>query len=169
MSIKVNISKAYDQEVKQDYLEHTLLVMGFPPHFTHLIMQCVGSASFSVLVNRAPKGPIIPSRGLRQGDSLSSYLFLLCIEGLVSLLKQAKFEGGMKRIRVCKDTPLINYLLFTNNSLVFCTTERSSFVHLLNILSRYSKASYQCVNVEKTMMVFSYNVQWQTREEISAL
>ena len=51
-------------------------------------MRCVCTITYSVPINGKPRGHIIPSRGLRQGDPLSSYLFLLCAEGLSSLLRQ---------------------------------------------------------------------------------
>lgn len=100
MSIKLDMSKAYDY-VEWDYLEHTLGVMGFPTQFISLIMWCVNTASFSILINGVPKGPIVPSRDLRQGDPLSPYLFLIFIEGLVSLLKSADVAGSHKPPSYC--------------------------------------------------------------------
>lgn len=125
MSIKLDMNKA-DDHSHCDYLEHTLVVMGFPPHFTYLIMQCVGSTSFSIFVNRVFKGPIIPSMRLRQGDPLSPYFFVLCTEGLVSLLRQADLEGNLRGIWVCRGALPINHLLFVNDSLIFYKVERNS-------------------------------------------
>lgn len=55
MSIKLDMSKAYDR-MKWDYLEQILVAMGFPPQFAQLILKCVSSTSFSVLVNKTPQG-----------------------------------------------------------------------------------------------------------------
>lgn len=118
MSLKLDMSKAYDR-LEWDYLECTLTALGFPNRFTKLVMQCVKTATFSILVNGSPKGPIIPSRRLCKGESLSPYLFLLCMEGLVSLLKEAAHNGCLAGIRVCRGAPSANHLLFTNNSLIF--------------------------------------------------
>ena len=57
------------------------------------MMCCVSTSSFSIKINGKAYGNIIPSRGLRQGDSLSPYLFLLCAKGFTSLLAKAEMEN----------------------------------------------------------------------------
>ena len=66
--------------------------MGFSDTWVALIMECIISVSYSILVNGEPKGVIVPSRGLRQGDPLSPYLFLFCAEGLNALLRNVADE-----------------------------------------------------------------------------
>ncbi len=66
--------------------------MGFAERWIRLIMRCVSSMTYLVLVNGVPYGNISHSRGHRQGDPLSSYLFLVVVEGLSSLLVRAEQE-----------------------------------------------------------------------------
>lgn len=67
--------------------------LGFAKRWIHLIMQCVTSVTYAIKINGVPNGNIIPSRGIRQGDPLSPYLFLLCVEGLSALIK-ARVNNG---------------------------------------------------------------------------
>ena len=73
-------------------------------------MRCVCTITYSVRINEQPKGHIIPSRGLHQGDPLSPYLFLLCAEGLSSLLEQQVERGSIKGVAICRGAPRISHL-----------------------------------------------------------
>ena len=88
------------------------------------MMICVTSVSYSVLLNGEPKGRIIPSKGPRQGDPISPYLFLLYAEGLTAMLKKEESNGYIKGVAVCRGAPRISHLLFADDSIVFC---RASF------------------------------------------
>jgi hypothetical protein len=85
MAVKLNMSKAYDR-VEWVFLERAIRRMGFDDKWVDLVMKCVTSVSFSVIVNGTPVGLFKPSRGIRQGDPLSLYLFLICVKVLSAKL-----------------------------------------------------------------------------------
>ena len=95
MTLKLDMSKVYDR-VEWGYLEFVMRKMGFCEQWIGLIMVCVKTVTYSILVNGELKGLINPSRGLRQGDPLSPFLFLLCTKGLHGLIKNAASKGDIK-------------------------------------------------------------------------
>ena len=66
-----------------------MLKMGFHTHWVEIMMKCVWSVTYTIKINAKPRGNITPTRGLCQGDPLSLYLFLLCVEGLSALLHRS--------------------------------------------------------------------------------
>lgn len=122
---------------------------------------------FLYLINGS-QGHIVSSRGLRQGDHLSPYLFLLCIEGLVSLSK-ASHKSLIPGIKECRGAPSINHLLFVDDSVIFCKTNVDTTKKVQSLLIEYEVASGKCVNLNKTAMVFSRNTPTHIRIEVMAL
>ena len=88
MAVKLDMSEAYNR-VKWGFIEKVMERMGFHERWIALVMHCISTISYSILMNGVAYGSIIPTRGLRQGDPLSLYLFLLCTDGLSSLINNA--------------------------------------------------------------------------------
>lgn len=118
-------------------------------------MECVSTVSYSYLVNGAAQGKVTPSRGLRQGDLLSPYLFILCTEVLSGLCKKAQQDGSLPGIKVARKSPRVNHLLFADDTMFFMRSDHKSCQNLISILQKYEKASGQCINFDKSSITFS--------------
>uniref|UniRef100_A0A2N9FFZ2 Reverse transcriptase domain-containing protein n=1 Tax=Fagus sylvatica TaxID=28930 RepID=A0A2N9FFZ2_FAGSY len=154
MALKLDMSKAYDR-VEWQYLKGVMEKMGFHNKWVTLMMECISTVSYSILVNGEPHGYIKPSRGLRQGDPLSPYLFLLCAEGLHSLIQKEKISGALKGVSISRSGPKITHLFFADDSLLFCKATTDDVIRIQGILSQYEQASGQQVNRQKTTLFFS--------------
>ena len=109
MVVKLDITKAYDR-VEWDFLKAMMLRLGFHVKWVDLIMACVTSVTYSIMVNGEPKRYIRPTRGLRQRDPLSPYLFLICAEGLSALMRKAERDSLLKGVCICRGGPRISFI-----------------------------------------------------------
>mgnify|MGYP000848354711 FL=1 len=140
--------------------------MGFDNKWINLIMSCINSVSYSVLINGEAHGCITPTRGLRQGDPLSPYMFLLCTEGLTALIVEAEKRRHISGISICRGSPKITHLLFADDSVVYCKASEQESRELCTILHKYEEAAGQKVNTEKSSVFFSKNTKEETRERV---
>lgn len=94
MAIKLDMSKVNDR-VEWPYLQAAMETLGFNEGWIKLVMSCVSTVSYSILINGKSGDHFLPSRGLRQGDPLSLYLFLVCAEGMSTLIQSAENKGDI--------------------------------------------------------------------------
>lgn len=132
--------------------------MGFDQIWINWIMKCVESVSFSVLINGSSHGWIKPERGIRQGDPLSPYMFILCFEVLSHLLTQAATNQQLKGMKIGQG-PTINHLMFADDALFFCHAHKKSCTTILKILQAYEEVSGQAVNLNKYAITFGSRVK----------
>lgn len=121
-------------------------------------MDCVSTVSFSILINGEAKGNVQPTRGLRQGDPISPYLFLICAEGLSSMIQNAHNINLISGMTINSHCPSISHLLFADDSMVFFRANTNECAWIKFILLDYEAASCQSVNFSKSTMCVSSNV-----------
>jgi len=110
-----------------------------------------------------------PSRGLRQGDPMSPYLFLICAEVLSSLLFQAERKGVIFCVPTSPKGPRISHLFFSDDSMIFCKANLVEWRRVLRIFGIYEAGCGQKVNLMKTSIFFSRNTSKERRDEILKL
>jgi hypothetical protein len=97
-----------------------MLHLGFDEKWVNWIMMCVSSVNYSILVNLNRVGTVYPGKGLRQGDPLSPYLFIVVAEGLSTLIKYFMANGDIHGVKICKRVPVVSHLLFADDCFIFC-------------------------------------------------
>lgn len=138
-ALQVDISKAFDS-VQWTFLLNTLEALGLPRKFISWIARCVTSASFSVQVNGELAGYFQSRRGLRQGCSLSPYLFVICMNVLSKMLDAAAVKGEIGYHPKCKNIDL-THLCFADDLIIFADGKKHSVEGMLRVFEKLDKMS----------------------------
>ncbi|XP_057419026.1 uncharacterized protein LOC130713258 [Lotus japonicus] len=166
MAMKVDLEKAYDR-LSWSFLLDTLRLIGLDDHMCSLIMQCVSSCRYQVCFNGDRTDSFIPHRGLRQGDPLSPYLFVLCMERLAHKINDAITDGGWKPVRLSRNGPPISHLFFADDLLLFGEASMEQMETVMTCLGDFCSASGMKVSIAKTRMMISSNVGTHVASQLS--
>ncbi|XP_071722302.1 uncharacterized protein [Rutidosis leptorrhynchoides] len=145
MAVKLDIKKAYDK-FEWPFIEKCLIQLGFPMYIVRPLTKCITSLSYSILVNGVEQEIFFPSRGLRQGDPLTS------------LIEDKVNRDLIRGVNASPSGIRVSHLLFADDRLAFIHASRSDCVEFLDILHSYQLAAGQEVNFNKSSVYFSSNV-----------
>lgn len=134
VAMKLDMSKAYDR-VEWGFLRKLLLTMGFDGRWVNLIMDCVSTVSYSFVINGGVCGAVRPSRGLRQGDPLSPYLFIIVADAFSRMIQNKVQEKKLHGAKASRNGPVISHLLFADDSLLFARANRQECSIVVDILN----------------------------------
>ncbi|KAG7585320.1 Reverse transcriptase domain [Arabidopsis thaliana x Arabidopsis arenosa] len=146
--IKLDISKAFDT-VEWSFISAVLRTWGLPDQFVNWVTVCLSTASFSVAVNGELAGFFPSSRGLRQGCSLSPYLYVIVNNVLSLLLNRAAQQSRIGYHPRCKDMGL-THLSFADDILVFTDGSASSLQGIMTVLEDFGRISGLFINTSKS-------------------
>jgi hypothetical protein len=150
---KVDFEKAYDS-VDWGYLDAVMGKMAFPPLWRKWIRECVCTATASVLVNGSPTEEFPLQRGLRQGDPLSPFLFLLDAEGLNVLMSAMVERNEFTGYNVGDQGALtVSHLQFADDTLLLGAKSWANVRALRGVLVLFELMSGLKVNFHKSMLV----------------
>lgn len=168
MAVKTDMSKAYDR-IEWSFVQQVLQRLGFNAKWINWLMQCITTVSYSYLVNDSVYGEVKPYRGIRQGDPLSPYVFILCSEVLSGLCKSAEKKGLLQGVRVARGSPRVSHLLFADDTMFFGLASATNCETLMKILKDYERASGQMINKSKSSVTFSSKSPPEVREQVKSI
>ena len=137
--------------------------MNFDPKWIKWIMGCVSTVEYTLLINGSVTRSFKPSQGLRQGDPLSPYLFLMCANILSISLIQVEDLKKIKGIKVGRNGLSFSHLLFADDSLLFFKKDKNSVQNLQLILEWYCSISGQSINLAKSDVLCSPNMPMEEK------
>lgn len=148
ITLKIDIAKAFNT-LNWDFLFNCLQGLGIPILYLRWLHACVTSPSFMIGFNGSVHGYFRSTRGLRQGDPLSPYLFVIAMNCLSLMLDKAANEGKFGYHHHCKETKL-THLCFADDLLIFCEGTLDSVKNIMEILNEFAAASSLTVSIPKT-------------------
>ncbi|CAM8988304.1 unnamed protein product [Rhodiola kirilowii] len=155
-SLKLDIAKAYDR-IDWTFLRCILLQLGFDRDWVTKVMNFVTSVRYCIRINGVITDFFVPQRGLRQGDPLSPYLFIICTEWLSHRLRVLHATGTLKGIRVARNAPVLTHMFFADDSLLLFEATTATPSIIKSVLTEYERLAGQRVNYGKSELVLSPN------------
>jgi hypothetical protein len=165
MFLKMDMEKAFDK-IEWNLILAIMQHLGFHATWLQWIESCISSTSFSILLNGSPFGLFSSKRGLRQGDPLSPFLFILGSELLSRLLLKEERIGNIKGMKIARASPAINHLLFADDLLLFGKASLLEAASFKGCLDKYCSWSGQSINSRKSSIRFSKNTKSSTTSSI---
>nr|KYP65031.1 Transposon TX1 uncharacterized [Cajanus cajan] len=168
LALKIDLEKAYDR-VRREFLESTLMQFGFPTIIIQLIIWGLKNSSISLLWNGSTLPSFVPSRGLRQGDPLSPYLFVFCMERLSLRISELLQVGLWKPIQLSPGGLPLSHLFFADDILLFCQASEDQARLVAPLLEEFSRSPGLRVNLTKSKFVSSRRVSQRRIDTLEGL
>ncbi|RYR39566.1 hypothetical protein Ahy_A09g045127 isoform B [Arachis hypogaea] len=168
MAIKIDFEKAYDR-INWDFLEKRLLEINMLRKCVGIIMKCVRTVKYNLLWNGSMTEEFSPKRGIRQGDPISPYLFVICMDALSQLIEKTVELNNWKPFTIGRRGPKISHLLFADDLLIFAEATPTQLQNVIDTMNTFCNASGLKINQAKTSIVFTRNVSNQIKQEMYSI
>lgn len=162
------MNKAYDR-LEWVFLKKVLLAFGFCSDWVKSVMKMVSSVSYKYKVNGFVSQKLVPHRGLRQGDPLSPYLFILAADALSLMLTNAKEKGMIQGVQLCEGAPILTHSFFADDALLFVRATTDNIYQVVKILNSYTAASGQKINLSKSGVICGKHMDGRLKIRLASL
>lgn len=158
MLIKLDLAKAFDK-INWEFIKAILTAFGFGDNLIQWIMGMISSSFFSILINGTPSKCFSPTRGIRQGDPLSPFIFVLAAEGLGRLIKQRILTGRLKGLNLHWGSETQSHQQFVDDTMLMAHPAVQEAKELKSTLSLFAEASGVEANPGKSSIYFFNTLQ----------
>ena len=165
MVVKIDMEKVYDK-LEWSFIREVLTKINLPQNILDLIMNCVSSSSSSILFNEGSLEPFLPSRGIRQGDPLSPYLFILCMEYLGQLIEEKCDQKLWCPVKTSQGGIAFSHLMFADDIVLFAKADQINCSTIREVLDEFCSKTGQTISGAKSRVFFSPNVDREARESL---
>ncbi|XP_074277936.1 uncharacterized protein LOC141601541 [Silene latifolia] len=166
--LKLDMHKAFDR-VSWHFLMEVMRHMRFPTAWRSLIWECISTVSYRILINGEPSSVITPTCGLRQGDPLSPYLFIICMEVLSRQLARAEKMRMLTGLKISRYAPTVSHLFYADDALICCKAAPKAFEILRDLFKDFESASGQMINLNKSFIKFSPNASSDFKSHLTSI
>lgn len=146
-------------------ISHLSIIINIPPLMLKWIIKCISTVTYGITINGSISECWKPTRGIKQGDPLFPYIFIICMNLLILEFLRGHKIGEFNGMQINKNTPLIPILCFADDCIIFCKNNKKSLDFLRNTIAKFEKEAGLGINWNKTKAYFSKNTPKQKIRE----
>ncbi|KAK3192936.1 hypothetical protein Dsin_024246 [Dipteronia sinensis] len=158
MTWKIDLAKAYNK-LQWSFIKSVLVEIGIDKKLVELIMWCITSDQYQVILNDELKEPFRPIVALGKGTLSPLTSFVLCMEKLSHLISHNLLQGTWKSVRIFRDGPKVSHIFFADNLILFGQATTSQAEIMENYLDTFCKISGQQISFTKSRVLCSSNMK----------
>lgn len=164
--LKIDLVKAYGDNISWNFVHNVLTEINIPRKLKDLIMESIQTVKMRVLQKGEKRDFFEAKKGLRQGDPLSPYLFVLCIDMLSHMIIDATKANMWDCIKIGTKGPHLTHMIFANDLILFGKATDNQVQNVTNILHSFCKFFGQKINIHKSNIIFACNTLSSTTIQI---
>ena len=166
MAVKIDLEKAYDK-LEWSFIRGILRRYNLPDNLIKLIMSCISIVSMAFLFNGGSLDSFCLTKRIRQGDPISPYIFIFCMDFLGQLIQEKCEDKKWCPVKASRRGPPFSHLFFVDDLVLFAKVNTDNYIAIKKVLDTFFRLLGQIVSVVKSRVFFSPNIDQENREVLS--